>query len=227
MSLAQSEAPTAYAAGSPLRAHRPHPNPFPADWERAKARRLLRRSHRHFQLHRLAAAECGDGDFVAGADAAEGEVEIVEAGDFSAGEFDDDVAAFEASLFSRAAGGDAGDGVAFRFAGEIGNAAEVGAASLALDAGLFLDLDVRRAGRLLVGVGDDLLDQVDDAIHPLDVDLLPVVGRTVVVGVRAGEEVQHRNFLRVKRRLVAGAETFRLEDQLQLIDLAAPKKTLN
>ena len=198
----------------------PRPNPLPADRERAKAKTRCVSGARPASLSAslpyrrgwLSRRWCRRRH-----EAAEGEVEVVEAGDFAAADFDDHVAAFEAGLIRRAAGADALDGVAFHLAAEVGDAAEVGAAALAFDAGVPLHFDIFRRFGAFVGVGDDLLDQVDDAVHARDVDLGPLIGRAVVVGMRAREEVQHGDFLAVERRLVARPKAFRLEDQVELV----------
>ena len=129
---------------------------------------LLGHAERHFQFHRLAGPGGRYVDGVAGVEAAEGQIEIVEAGDFAAAEFDDHVAAFEAGFVGQAAGAHALDGVAFHLA------AEVRAAALAFNEGVPFHFDVLRRGRAFVGVGHDLLDQVDDAVHARDVDLGPL-----------------------------------------------------
>ena len=63
---------------------------------------------------------------------------------------------------------------------------------------LLIDLGERRRRRRVLEPPGDRRREVDDAIEILVVDLVGGVGRLVVVGVRAGEEVQRRDARRVE-----------------------------
>src|SRR5439155_24644394 len=123
---------------------------------------------------------------------------VVDVGDFLPGEFDDDVAAFEAGLFRRAAGAHAGQLHASHFGRVIRNGAQVGAQSVAPPAAA-LDLHVVGSRRVFHQVQHQAAGEAGDAVQPVVVQLVRSVGGTVIIVVAAGEETQDRNLFGVQR----------------------------
>src|SRR5262249_54545304 len=120
---------------------------------------------------------------------------IVDVGDRLTGDLDNDVAFLKTSLFGRSAADHAAQKQTFHLGRIIrdgaGKEADTGASSAAFR-GLF-DLGELRS---LCGIADSAdyrRREVDHAIEILVIDLVGGVGRTVVVGVRAGEEIQRRH----------------------------------
>ena len=110
------------------------------------------------------------------------------------GDLDDDVALLQAGLFGRAAADDAAEQQPFDVGGVVGNRAGEHAHAGAAGARVrrLLDLGERRRLRRVADALDDRRREADDAIEILVVDLVGGVARTVIVGVRAGEEAERR-----------------------------------
>ena len=98
------------------------------------------------------------------------------------------------------------EGVARLAAAEIGNAAEIGSVAAVAHCPLLRLAKMGRIGGVGQGHGD-LADQIGHTPHAVDVQKRKVVGRAVILGMAAGEEVHHRDLLGIERRMIAGAET--------------------
>src|SRR5262249_38970594 len=117
-------------------------------------------------------------------------VEVREVLDLVLAELDDAISRLEASLVGRTSRSDPRQGIARFFGAEIGDAAEIGAAS-----GPLADLRAPLHGAIVRrfsqagGFDRESFDQIDDPRGAGNIDLLPVVGRAVIVAVRAREKV--------------------------------------
>ena len=133
-----------------------------------------RRGEGHVEMDRLVAAAGDHADALAAMIAPQGAVEVLDAGDLDLAELDDHVAAAEAGPLGRTVFGHAGQGVAGGVGSKVRNAAEVTAAVVGRQ---------RRQGHVrgpLVAVrqGDrHVLDELLDALHPGEVQLVERVGR--------------------------------------------------
>src|SRR5437016_6011360 len=153
---------------------------------------------------------------VACAMAAQREGQVLQRLHVHAGEFHDDVTRADACLLSRAPGTHAGDlharsvGVA-----EVGNDPEEGAVSAPLAAHRRLNPHVRRRRRLARHRRHHAHGQCRHAGEPGRVDLLPGVGRPVIVAVRSREQEEHRPARRVEGRVIGRREGIATELERQ------------
>src|SRR5688500_5440922 len=134
-------------------------------------------------------------------------------------ETNDDVTALETGDISGAAGTYAADLYAVWHRREIGNGAEICARAARGGAARRTScaLDQRERGFLAGYVACDVGDQVCDLHEAGRIDLFPVIGRFVIIGVHVREKVQHGYVLHVERRVIACAEAIAHEREIDVV----------